>query len=168
MFFIFLRLFGIMAFLISGIVFFALLYENHKFSKGALITFITCALVIAFSIVGTHNLYAPENTTKQVEAVEYIVALQDKTGTEGAFYARRGYMSEELFYFYMIDLGDHSRAGKISANRTDVYEVESNFRVEWMLIHHDWWIFHEIERPYTWKLYVPKNTIIEDYQIDLG
>ena len=135
---------------------------------GCTITAIITFLILVFCIVGLCNLYTPENTSIQIDGLEHIVALQDKTGTEGKFYARRGYMTEELYYFYMIDLGDCSKAGKIPANRTYVYEVKSDFRVEWTRVHYDWWIFHEVAQDYVWKLYVPKGTIVEDYMIDLG
>ena len=60
-----------------------------------------------------------------------IVALNDNNMTNGRFYVRRGYISEDLYYQYMKKEGLGFKAGKVKADKTTLYYADDeNYRVE--------------------------------------
>ena len=86
--------------------------------------------------------------------------------TNGKFYVRRGYINEDLWYQYMVDVGGGGYvANKVPSNGTTVYFDNENPRCEWYEVSQEWWIFKQWGT--RWKLYVPEGTIGSDYSIDL-
>jgi len=139
--------------------------DNKKewiFGKFLLITFI---IMLAIFIFGMHKMCnAP--ITWEITATESIVSLNDNNMTNGKFYVRRGYINEDLWYQYMVDVGGGGYvANKVPSNGTTVYHTEVFPRCEWYRVSQKWWIFEQWKT--NWKLYVPEGTIGNDFNIDL-
>lgn len=104
-------------------------------------------------------------------ATEHICTLRDDSEINGEFhgsmFASSGYINETLYYSYMVDNGSYKIANKIVAARTRIYEVKSDFRVEWYDIIERWWIFTNKGYYTYWKLYIPAGSIVSGYAIDL-
>ena len=99
-------------------------------------------------------------------ANEKLISLNDNNMTNGRFYVRRGYINEDLWYQYMVDVGGGGYvANKVPSNGTTVYFDNENPRCEWYKVSQEWWIFKQWGT--RWKLYVPEGTIGTNYTIDL-
>ena len=102
----------------------------------------------------------------ELEATERIVALNDNNGLDGKFYMRRGYIESNLYYNYMVDLSNGGYiANKVPANKTTVFETDGKYRIEWW-IKKKGYLFSVRQEKY-WKAYIPKNSIVSEYEIDL-
>lgn len=99
-------------------------------------------------------------------ANESLVSLNDNNMMSGKIYARRGYINENLYYQYMVDVGCGGYvANKVPSNGTTIYIDNKNPRCEWYEVSQQWWIFKQWSTK--WKLYVPDGTIGDSYTIDL-
>lgn len=104
---------------------------------------------------------------KEPYKVQNIVALGDGNMTEGRFYARRGYIGENLYYQYMVERENGGFvAGKAKANDIVLYYTDDEFRVEWYTLHREWWIFEEERDGYA-KIYIPEGSISSEFNVDL-
>lgn len=104
----------------------------------------------------------PDNPYRTVN----IVALNDNNMTNGRFYVRRGYISEDLYYQYMKKEGLGFKAGKVKADKTTLYYADDeNYRVECYEKTKKWLYFEDSE--YYYKIYIPEGSIAEDYSVDL-
>lgn len=99
-------------------------------------------------------------------ATEKIVALNDNPGVKSnRYYARRTYIESTLYYNYMVKLPDSYIANQIPAKDTYIRETDSNYRVEWWKKEKGYLFAKSYEK--YWKLYIPENSIISEYNIDL-
>lgn len=99
-------------------------------------------------------------------ATEHIVALNDNPGIKSnRYYARRTYVESTLYYNYMVKLPGSYIANQIPAKDTYIYETNSDYRVEWWEKEKGY-LFAKTYEKY-WKLYIPENSIISEYNIDL-
>lgn len=125
-----------------------------------------CILSIVFLIVGIcmcekQSWELPDSPYQTVQ----IVALNDNNMTNGRFYVRRGYISEDLYYQYMKKEGLGFKAGKVKADKTTLYYDDENYRVECYEKTKKWLYFETSE--YYYKIYIPEGSIAEDYSVDL-
>lgn len=99
-------------------------------------------------------------------AVEKIVSLNDNNMTNGRMYLRRGYISSDLYYQYMVDVGNGGFvANKIKSNNATLYYTKDNFRVEWYTKTQRWLYFTHTSS--FCRIYVPEGSIVNDYSVDL-
>lgn len=100
-------------------------------------------------------------------ATEKIVSLNDNNLTNGKFYLRSGYIEEDLYYQYIVQLNNGGfKANKVkSANATLFYDTD-NYRVEWYTKTRSW-LYFEDEVTYV-EIYIPEESITTDYSIDLN
>lgn len=138
--------------------------SKKEWIVGKILLFLFVIMTIIM-IFGMHNLYnSPIIWTKI--ANERLVSLNDNNMVNGRIYARRGYVNEDLWYQYMVDVGGGGYvANKVPSNGTTIYFDNENPRCEWYEVSQSWWIFKQWET--RWKLYVPEGTIWEHYDIDL-
>ena len=121
--------------------------------------------MIIFTAIGIYKIEnSPLIWTKT--ANESLVSLNDNNMMSGKIYARRGYINENLYYQYMVDVGCGGYvANKVPSNGTTIYIDNKHPRCEWYEVSQQWWIFKQWSTK--WKLYVPDGTIGDSYAIDL-
>lgn len=145
--------------------------DNNKmidFIMAKLFIISGCLIIVPFIIaVFIETVCFPRMEWKynEPDSIERIVALQDNNLSKYKFYGRRTYVNEQLYYQYMVDIGNAYKANQIPANDTTLYYDSDYPRVEWHKRKKSIWIFKH-EESY-WKMYVPEGTITEDYLVDL-
>lgn len=136
-----------------------------------IISFISIILAIAlfvFFFIGRVKCEKSEWViSDEPYATEKIVSLNDNNLTNGRFYLRRGYIEEDLYYQYIVQLNNGGfKTNKVkSANATLFYDTE-NYRVEWYTMTRNWLYFKD-EKTYV-EIYIPEGSITMDYSIDLN
>lgn len=104
--------------------------------------------------------------SKKSYKTEHIVKLNDTMQTSGIFFLRRGQIQEDMYYQYMFKRHDGGYSyGKVKENNAAIYESDSNYRVEWYKKQKHFLWFSEEDK--FCKIYVSKESIKEDYIIDL-
>lgn len=99
-------------------------------------------------------------------ATEYIVALNDNPGLKSRYYVRRGYVESQMYYNYMVKLSGNSYiANQVPVRKSTIYETDGNYRIEWWTKEKGY-LFAKTSENY-WKVYIPKNSILSEYDIDL-
>lgn len=99
-------------------------------------------------------------------ATEYVVALNDNPGIKGSYYVRRGYIENQMYYNYMVRLSSNSYiANQIPVKKSTIYETDGDYRIEWWEKEKGYFMAKETEK--YWKVYIPKNSILSEYDIDL-
>ncbi len=160
---------------ICGLVFgFESLFFNSEIVTKNDLKFSISAIVLGLSII---LIFAIENHFDKIPYeenrliyTEYITALQDNSEVNGVLHGSRycvcGYFDEQLYYSYMVERSDGGViSNKVPANNTVIYESDDNFRVEWYIRTKSWLgMYSEIK---SWKIYLPKGSITNDYSIDL-
>ena len=142
--------------------------ENMTYFVICLVSFVICILSVIFNCVGTTKC---ENSkwiySETPYATEKIVSLNDNNLTNGRFYMRRGYIEENLYYQYMVELNNGGFvANKVNSANATLFYAEDNYRVEWYTKTKSW-LYWKIEETYN-KIYIPNGSITDDYSIDLG
>lgn len=100
-------------------------------------------------------------------ATEKIVSLNDNNLTNGKFYLRRGYIEENLYYQYMVQLNNGGFvANKVKSSNATLYYDTDNYRVEWYTKTKKWH-YWEMKKIYN-KIYIPEGSITDDYSVDLN
>lgn len=153
--------------LISSLSF--MLDDRDKIAeKVSSISGITLIALFAFFIFGLENC---ENSDWIISdtpyATEKIVALNDNNMMNGRVYLRSGYIEEDLYYQYIVQLNNGGFvSNKVkSANATLFYDTD-NYRVEWYTKTKQWFYFKD-EVTYV-EIYIPEGSITMDYSIDLN
>lgn len=110
--------------------------------------------------------------------VEYVVyeeypiyAFQNTTQLEGSFFLGSGYINEENTYIYLTKTEDGGvQLKSVPANKTTVYETKETPK----LIKYDAQYVSKIARfflipmhPMQYKIYIPENSIIYNYNLQL-
>jgi len=139
--------------------------EKRKAKKREKIYFICAAIILLLVLFIDIRSYTMPYTIEKT-STEKIVALQDSNNVDGRFYLRRGTIETKLYYNYMVSLvGGGYKANKVPSKETTLYTVDDNYRVEWWEKKRGYGLSYQIEK--YWKIYIPKNSIVEDYTIDL-
>lgn len=153
--------------LISSLSF--MLDDRDKIAeKVSSISGITFIALFAFFIFGLENC---ENSDWIISdtpyATEKIVALNDNNMMNGRVYLRSGYIEEDLYYQYIVQLNNGGFvSNKVkSANATLFYDTD-NYRVEWYTKTRQW-LYFKNEVTYV-EIYIPEGSITMDYSIDLN
>lgn len=137
----------------------------------AVVAFISTIMAIAlfvFFIIGRAQCEKSEWVVDdEPYAIEKIVSLNDNNMISGRFYLRSGYINEDLYYQYIVQLNNGGFvSNKVkSANATLFYDTD-NYRVEWYTKTKNWLYFKD-ERTYV-KIYIPEGSITANYSIDLS
>jgi hypothetical protein len=100
-------------------------------------------------------------------SVEKIISLNDNNLTNGRFYMRRGYIEDNLYYQYMVQLDNGGFvANKVNSANVTLFYTEDNYRVEWYTKTKSWLYWKE-EEVYN-KIYIPEGSITDEYSVDLN
>lgn len=135
--------------------------ENEIIKISLIIIGIITAIGLILDIASFKSEYKHE-----LDATERIVALNDGNSVEGRFYIRIGYLESNLYYNYMVDLSNGGYiANKVPARETTIFETDGKYRIEWW-VKKKGYLFAVQEEKY-WKAYIPKNSIVSEYEIDL-
>lgn len=118
-----------------------------------------------------YGAYKCENSewgvTDKPYATEKIISLNDNNLTNCKFYLRRGYVEEDLYYQYMVQLNDGGLvANKVKSSNATLYYDTDNYRVEWYTKTKKW-LYWKIKKTYN-KIYIPEESITDDYSVDLN
>lgn len=142
-------------------------YDEYESVWLLVVDIIIRVIICASFIFGIYKMdvdpwIIPDKPFKTVK----IVALNDNNMTNGRFYVRRGYISEDLYYQYMKKEGLGFKAGKVKADKTTLYYTDDeDYRVECYEKTKKWLWFETSENYY--KIYIPEGSIAEEYEVDL-
>lgn len=145
--------------------------DENKNSKYASISILICIIsIVMFFFVSYKFDTKPYIYPKEPTSIEYITALSDNQEINGKIrrsrYAIRGYFNEELYYSYMVDVGNGGKkSNKVPSNNTTIYETDRNYKVEWYTGHKEF-LGLKGQKTY-WKIYIPVGSITDEYNIDL-
>ena len=142
--------------------------KNSKSGITLVVSLISTVFLFGFYIFGTIKCDDAEWVISQTPySVEKIMSLNDNNLTNGRFYMRRGYIEENLYYQYMVELNNGGFvANKVNSANATLFYAEDNYRVEWYIKTKSWLYWKE-ERVYN-KIYIPEGSITDDYSIDLN
>lgn len=146
----------------------SLFTEDENDYKAAVVSLLVCVISMVFFFVGTQKCGKAEwIIDDEPYAVESIVALNDNNMTNGRIYLRRGYIEEDLYYQYIVELrGGGFKANKVKSSNAVLFYDEDNYRVEWYKQTKGWLYFKQ-ERIYH-KIYIPEGSLTSDYLVDLN
>lgn len=148
----------------SGLIALFTIFEDNEIINN--ISSIICILsMLLFIASGCMMEKQPWNLPEDPFSTEYIVAMNDSNQTNGRFYARRGYIEENLYYQYMTKVGSGYKAGKVKADSTILYYTDDDFRVERYKKTRNWLWFEQ--EAYYYKIYIPEGSITDEYSVDL-
>lgn len=133
-----------------------------------LISFIVCVASLIFYFVGMAKCESSDWVVSETPySVEKIMSLNDNNLTNGRFYMRRGYIEENLYYQYIVELNNGGFVeNKVNSANATLFYTEDNYRVEWYTKTKSW-LYWEMEKIYN-KIYIPEGSITDDYSIDLN
>lgn len=145
--------------------------NKDKAGEDILIVFISLIVCIVSTVFICVGIYKSDKaiwiSDKESFTTEKIIALSDNNLTHGRLYLRKGYLNESLYYQYMVDLGDGGMINnKVSAQTATIYYDDSNPRVEWYHREKHWLWFKY--KSVCHKIYIPKGSVSEDFNIDLN
>lgn len=146
------------------------------FFVGGGVAFIAAA-VFGLLLYGILCITTPSEEVYERNKIE-LYTLKDKLVTEGNMGLFSGYIEGQMYYYYYRKVGDRYVLGKVKAENTDIYEIDG----ETAYLEKVWsgtkrpvvfWIFFgdsdmkpEFEL-HSQILYIPKNTVIKQYKLNL-
>lgn len=144
----------------------ALGYEKDELKTPLRIVLIIFLASIIFGIVGLAKCSNAEWEYEKPYATEKIVALNDNNMLNGRFYLTSGYIDEDLYYQYIVQLNNGGFvSNKVKASNTTIFYDDDNYRVEWCKKTKQW-LYFTAEETYN-KVYIPEGSIANNYSIDL-
>lgn len=125
--------------------------------------------LVAFALTPVMTAIAPVET----EVIEKkIYALNDTSSNQGTHYLYSGYINNELKYRYVV--GTSNRKQVKETKTTNVFIKEENCEPKVKIYKrvlknkiYGWLFFVELPDEDKVEFYVPDNTVINDYNIDL-
>lgn len=160
---------------LSGVIYFifymcSLLFDEENEGTLKLVVYVNNFIFVIsalFLIFGYVHIDNKEWTyPEKPNATEHILSLNDNNLVQGKTYIHQGYIKEDLYYQYIVDVGKGGyKANKVPAKDTTLYYSKNNFRVEWYKKRKSW-LWFEQEAPY-YKIYIPNGSIETDYSVDL-
>ncbi len=163
----------ILLMLISGIIFFVCLIglvfeEEDGYFYVGFTSFIICIVLVVFFIVGCVKCEkANWVTNEEPYATESITAINDNNLMNGKFYLRSGYIEEDLYYQYIVQLNNGGfKTNKVKSSNATLFYDTDNYRIEWYTKTRSW-LYFEHEVTYV-EIYIPEGSISTDYSIDLS
>jgi len=144
--------------------------NEDKAGEDIFISFISIIVCVISIVLLGIGLYKSDKAIwaldKEPYATENIIALSDNNLTHGRLYLRKGYLNESLYYQYMVDLGDGGMINnKVAAQSATVYYDNDTSRVEWYHREKHWLWFKY--KSVCHKIYIPKGSVSEEFNIDL-
>jgi hypothetical protein len=115
----------------------------------------------------------PVEKVYKLTGQEYLYALQDKTGvSEGSFFLGCGSIDSKEYYYYYKKVSENSfKMGKIETEDALVIEDDNETpRIETYMQRwkNENWYWLGIPAKEKIKVYIPKNSIVSKYKLDLN
>lgn len=168
--------------LLGGILFLIYMFNEfgfYDFLDGILYVFLSVLIGILFGVLGitisttiVERFDLIEKTT-YVESEKEIYALKDMSGIKGDFYLFGGNIGGEYQYRYVVNTPRGKQVETVSSEQYDVYIKEGNYKpkvvcekTKYINEKFNGWLVFPYE-DYTYTIYVPDNTILNNYDIDL-
>jgi hypothetical protein len=165
-FFCIISFIGFMLFVIAG---FSFAFESNKTNLMVCLSGLTILILSIVFMDALNKEFDAIPYENKYESTEYIMSLEDNFNTNGHIYGKycsRGYVNEDLYYSYMVILSDGGFiSNKIPSDQTKVYETNDNFRVECYVKSKSWLGMKDSIK--FWKMYIPKDSMTENFDIDL-
>lgn len=132
-------------------------------SIGGVATGLTVTLAVACGI----GMFIPKDyvVCKEIE----LVAMQDNEYLQGSFFLGSGYIESELYYVFYQKEGSGIKFNKIPRERVVIYEEERNDGVMKIYIARfkpKWCNAIALSRAKC-RIFIPKGTIIQKFNLDL-
>jgi len=133
--------------------------------------FMLCAMICLFVFVGCNEKYS-----SYMEWSYPLVSINLASNTEGsltgAAFIGSGAISGQAevveYYYYQYTREDGGKIiNKVDASHSVVYEVESEFHIEAWCVDRDFRNSFSGILHYEYRFFVPKNSIVPMYKIDL-
>lgn len=142
--------------------------KNKRSCIACCVSFIICITSIIFYFVGIVKCNKSNWTISETPySVERIIALKDSNLISGSFYLKCGYIKENLYYQYIVQLSNGGFVvNKINSSNATLYYDTENYRVE-RYTKTKKWLYWEMRKRYN-RIYIPKGSIINDYYINLN
>ena len=142
--------------------------KDKTAEKVSAISCIAFIALFAFFIFGLENC---ENSNWIISdtpyATEKIVSLNDNNMMNGRVYLRSGYIEEDLYYQYIVQLNNGGFvSNKVKSSKATMFYDTDNYRVEWYKKTRNW-LYFKNEVTYV-EIYIPEGSITMDYTIDLN
>ena len=109
----------------------------------------------------------------ELSNVQSISALEDNSTVKGNFYLGSGYVDEELKYYYMVSEQGGKKFSYAEADKAVIYEGYKKARVETYTAVYKSdiakFLFFSKDTPHSdqYKFYVPKDSVTNEYNVDL-
>lgn len=145
------------------------------FDKTKIVCIITCILLLIGFIISFINLLNAKPTVKDysVDSTTYITALKDNSELSGKSYLFSGSINEDQYYYYMKKSEDGGLIqNKIKSEDVTLYESNTEIpRIERLVKIESYKgniYFKDFQiKSFKYKVYLPKNSITREYNVDL-
>lgn len=123
--------------------------------------------LILFPIAGCQVSEADYERAEEPYVTHEVMCLNDNSMMSGRFYLRSGYIDENLYYLYGYKTSSGGmKTQKVKANITTVYFDDSvEPCAKWYKETQQWWFL--TNTTYSCDIYVPTDSLVADYTIDL-
>ena len=127
-------------------------------------------VILYFLIGGIIGAFLP--TEMEIVDTQKIYALTDDSSIDGRHYLFSGYADEKMVCRYIVDTDKGKNIEEVCANHSFINEgdyepkveiYKTKFKYNWDYIFASDWLF-SLE----YRFYVPENTVINSYNIDLN
>lgn len=148
---------------------FSMLDDRDKTSeKVSIVSGIMFIALFAFLLFGLENCEESNWIISDTPyATEKIVSLNDNNMMNGRVYLRSGYIEEDLYYQYIVQLNNGGFvSNKVKSSNATLFYDTDNYRVEWYKKARQW-LYFKNEVTYV-EIYIPEGSITMDYSIDLN
>jgi len=107
----------------------------------------------------------------KLKETTYITALKDNQDINGRFYICGGYMNEDLYYYYAEETKIGIKTDKVRANSSYIIYSDEKPKIETYKVYKfkNWYdyIYAIPIKPAYHKIYAPKGTVTNEFNVDL-
>ena len=134
--------------------------------------YMSCSFIISLILILTLSLLATVlcESEEVIESSKELIALKDNSTIDGTFFLGSGSINGEMKYVAMVK---DKNGYKMETYRIeDVYinEVDNNFRIEeigYEFKNENMYLFFGNIKNHTYRVYIPKDSVVQNYKIDL-
>lgn len=138
------------------------MFENDNFAPKMLLIIIAVSMIFVLGLV-SDKMYEQSEQSEQPEQSEPIIvniqSVNLQSERDGKFILGLGWEGDEkAYYVYQITDDGGKKLTKYSAEDVTIYDNLDNGEQPYM----------DITNRYDIKMYLPKGTITEEYDVDVG
>ena len=161
--------------LICGVIFSIRQRKKHGkvwCSYGIIAEYMLCSFLIGLILILTLSPLASMlcESEEVIDSSKELIALKDNSMINGKFFLGSGSVNGEMKYVAMVK---DKNGYKMETYRVeDVYinEVDDNFRIEeigYEFKNENMYLFFGNIKNHTYRVYIPKDSVVQNYKIDL-